>query len=73
MKYNYEIIDDILYLYLDYKYEFGIDIMNYKDLRRRSNNFIRNNNINFTGNKIYLVINGIVVKPIRLKKEIELL
>ena len=72
MNYNYEIINNILYLYLDYKYEFGLELSNYKDLDRRCNNFIKNNNIKYFGNKVYLIINGIIVKSINIKKEIEL-
>lgn len=72
MKYDYEIINNNLYLYLDYKYEFGIELSNYKDLDRRSRNFIKKNNIPFQGSKVFLIINGIIVKTINLK-EIELL
>ena len=73
MLYKYEIrnngIEDILYLYLDFKNEFSKELANntnQQDLTRRTRNFIMNNNIQFKGSKVYLIIDGIVVKSIDL-------
>ena len=76
MFYNYEIknngFEDILYLYLSMKYEFSKELINNNegDIGRRTKNFINNNNINFNGNKVFLIIDGIVVKTIDLANEI---
>ena len=71
MFYKYEIKnngdEDVLYLYLSLNYEFSRElVLNSKDeeLAKRTKNFIRNNNINYTGRKVYLVIDGIVVKTL---------
>ena len=70
MFYRYEIInngkEDILYLYLNMKYEFSKELIgnDYKDLSRRTKNFINTNNINFKGKKVYLIVDGIVVKTV---------
>ena len=73
MYYNYEIrsngYEDILYLYLTMKYEFSKELTNSNDLGRRTKNFIQNNNIPFRGNKVYLIVDGIVVKVLDLSKE----
>lgn len=71
MFYKYEIknngVEDILYLYLSLTYEFSrelaLESSDY-ELSRRTRNFIKNNNINYNGNKVYLVIDGIVVKSL---------
>lgn len=83
MFYRYEIknngSEDILYLYLTMSYEFSKDLNNSssnKEISRRANNFIKNNNINYNGTKVYLVVNDIVVKSIDIKnnkEDIELL
>lgn len=83
MFYKYEIrnngIEDILYLYLTMSYEFSKELSsdsNGKELTRRTRNFIKNNGINYSGNKVYLVIDGIVVKSLDISKrenEIEIL
>ena len=83
MFYKYEIknngIEDILYLYLTMSYEFSKELSGdliENELTRRTKNFIKNNGINFTGNKVYLVIDGIVVKSLDVSKkenEIEIL
>lgn len=66
MFYRYEIIrkngEDILYLYLDMKYEFSSDEINENSLTKLAYDYIDMNNINFKGKKIFLIINGIVVK-----------
>lgn len=73
MHYNYEIrsngYEEILYLYLTMKYEFSKELTNSNDLGRRTKNFIQNNNIPFNGNKVYLIIDGIVVKILDLSKD----
>lgn len=74
MFYRYEIKnngkEDILYLYLTMSYEFSKELTNNssdEDIARRTNNFINNNNIKFNGDKVYLVIDGIVVKTLKIK------
>lgn len=79
MFYRYEIKndgkEDILYLYLTMTYEFSKELglkANHKEITRRTKNFIKNNSIDFKGDKVYLVIDGIVVKTIELKQEEEI-
>ncbi len=76
MFYRYEIknngIENILYLYLTMNYEFSKELRNGaddNDLKRRTTNFIKNNAISFDGNKVYLVIDGIVVKAFQISKD----
>ena len=76
MFYRYEIKsngnEEILYLYLSLKYEFSRElVLNSKDkeLSRRTRNFIKNNHINYNGSKVYLVIDGIVVKTLDIAEE----
>lgn len=71
MFYRYEIRnkghEEILYLYLTMAYEFSRELTaNSSDdeMRRRTKNFIANNDIKFNGNKVYLVIDGVVVKSL---------
>lgn len=70
MFYNYDIAnvngEDILYLYLSMKYEFSKELIyqDEKDLGRRCKNFIQSNNIPYKGKKVYLVVDGVVVKSI---------
>ena len=71
MFYRYEIKnngkENILYLYLNMAYEFSRELVldvNHDEITRRTKNFIKNNNINYDGNKVYLVIDGIVVKTL---------
>lgn len=70
MFYNYEIrnnnSEEILYLYLNMKYEFSneFSLEDDIDLARRSKNFIQNNNIPFHGSRVYLIVDGIIVKSI---------
>lgn len=75
MFYKYEIrnngIEDILYLYLTMSYEFSKEIgisSDDKELSRRTKNFINSNRINYKGNKVFLVIDGIVVKSLDISK-----
>ncbi len=73
MFYHYEILpykgEDILYLYLTMKYEFSKDLLSNskEDLERRCKNFILSNHIPYKGNKIYLVVDGVVVKSLNLQ------
>ncbi len=83
MFYKYEIrnngFEDILYLYLTMTYEFSKELglkTSDKEMTRRTKNFIKNNDINYNGNKVYLVIDGIVVKSLDISnnsEEIEVL
>lgn len=83
MFYRFEIknngIEDVLYLYLTMSYEFSKDLgsnSNDKDLGRRAKNFIKSNNIDFKGEKVFLVIDDIVVKTLNigdLNNDIEVL
>ena len=75
MFYKYEIknngIEDILYLYLNMTYEFSKELgvnSNNDEIARRTKNFIKNNNINYDGEKVYLVIDGIIVKSVDISK-----
>jgi stage II sporulation protein D len=74
--YKYEIVnngkDEILYLYLDMRYEFSKELIrdDYKSLSKRTLNFINTNKINFKGNKVYLIVNGIVVKSVDITEAI---
>ncbi len=83
MFYKYEIrnngLEDILYLYLTMTYEFSKELSlksSDKEITRRTKNFIKNNGIDYNGNKVYLVIDGIVVRSLDIrsnKEEIEVL
>ncbi len=71
MVYRYEIKnngqEEILYLYLNMRDEFSKELMNtnnISDISRRTKNFIANNKIKFNGNKVYLIVDGIVVKTV---------
>ena len=71
MFYRYEIRnngkEDILYLYLNMKEEFSKELgrnASNEELSRRTKNFIKNNNINFNGKKVYLIVDGIVVRTL---------
>ena len=80
MFYKYEIrnngIEDVLYLYLTMNYEFSKEIganSSDKEITRRTKNFVKNNNIQYNGNKVYLVIDGIVVKSLDIgSKDVEI-
>lgn len=76
MFYRYEIknngIENILYLYLTMNYEFSKELRKNADdyeLKSRTTNFIKNNGIEFDGHKVYLVIDGIVVKAFQISKD----
>lgn len=75
MFYKYEIKnngqEDVLYLYLSLTYEFSRELAlesSDRELSRRTRNFIRNNGINYKGSKVYLVIDGIVVKSLDISE-----
>lgn len=79
MFYQYTILEvngeNVLYLYVDPHFEFSKDFTG--DDRKRSIydrviNYIRNQGIPFEGRKIYLVINGIVVGQLQIKKDMEI-
>lgn len=57
MIYKYNIIHNNLYLYLNTD--------NDNELRNICSNYLTSNNINYNGDKIYLIINDIVVKVIK--------
>lgn len=71
MFYRYEIQnyngEDVLYLYLDMKYEFSkeLDYSNDLEMTKRAHNFVVSNKIPFKGNKIFLIVDGIVVKVLK--------
>ena len=75
MFYKYEIrnngVEDVLYLFLTMNYEFSKEIgfnSSDKEITRRTKNFINNNGIDYDGDKVYLVIDGIVVKSLDISK-----
>lgn len=74
MFYRYEVRkkdqEEILYLYLTMNYEFSkeLDNQNNTNIKKEINKFIQNNSIDFKGNKIYLVVDGIIIKSIDIEK-----
>lgn len=78
MFYRYEVknngIEDVLYLYLSMNYEFSKELsrdLDDTEIKRRTTNFIKNNGIEYAGEKVYLVIDGIIVKSFELNQEKE--
>lgn len=78
MFYKYEIknngYEDILYLYLTMAYEFSRELnlqASDEEMKRRTKNFIKNHGIDYHGNKVYLVIDGIVVRTVDIQNEKE--
>lgn len=63
--------EDVLYLYLSMNEEFSDDLGNDNDktLVDDVNAFLYNNDINYDGNKVFLVVNGIVVKSIDIRNK----
>lgn len=56
--------EEVLYLYLSNSYEFGQDLKSKHhngDVANRVENYIKNRKIKFHGNKIYLVVDGIII------------
>ena len=74
---NYEIrkIDnkEILYIYLDLKYEFGdLGNLNQKtDIKKLILNYIKNNKIDFKGTIIAILVSGVVIGNLVLNKPID--
>lgn len=63
--------EEVLYLYLTNAYEFAQDLENKNDPERistRVTNYVKNRGISFHGNKIYLVVDGIIVGTVSLKE-----
>lgn len=83
MFYDYRIVhedgEEILYLYLTYGFEFAQDLRQDHTSRQRSIyerviNYIKNRGIDFQGNKVYLVVNDIIVSSLILggfQKEVD--
>lgn len=75
MFYKYEIknVNGVpeLYLYLTLKYEFSNELNFTEDnkLRIMTYDFIKNNNINFYGNTINLVVDGVIVKRFNVNNQ----
>ena len=63
---NYRIKDNVLYLYLDYNYEFGLI-----DLKNNIKQYIKDKKILFTGTTIALVVGGIVIGNININNDID--
>lgn len=76
MFYRYEIKnngkEEYLYLYLSMTYEFSKELgikSNNTKIERKAKDFIKNNSIDFKGNKVFLVVDGIIIKTIELEKK----
>lgn len=76
MFYRYEIKnngkEDILYLYLTMTYEFSKELDNKNDnsnILEKTKEFINNNSIEYNGDKVYLVVDGIIIKTFNINKE----
>lgn len=57
--------EDVLYLYLNVNYEFAFDF-DHDDLKEKAAAYVLTHNIDFKGNKVVFVINGIETKEINL-------
>lgn len=76
MFYRYEIKNNgkesCLYLYLTMTYEFSKELDS-KDsnsnIVKKTKDFINNNSIDFKGNKVYLVVDGVIIKSFDIKRE----
>ena len=75
MLYRYEVknngYENILYLYLNMKNEFSKELTegsSNQEITRRTKNFIMNHNIPFDGHKVYLVVDGIVVRTVNISE-----
>lgn len=58
--------EEILYLYLNVNYEFGEDLEE-DDLEKKARNYLVTHDINFNGNKIVFIVNGISTKIITIE------
>ena len=59
--------EEVLYLFLNVNYEFANEFTN-NSLKRKANNYLKSHNIDFKGNKIIFVLNGITTKTITLNE-----
>ena len=57
--------EEILYLFLNVNYEFANEFTD-NNLKKKANNYLKSYNIDFKGNKIVFVLNGITTKSIDL-------
>ena len=77
MFYNYKVLnsqnEEILYLYLNDRYEIANEFdKSNVPLLDSINNFLKNMNINFSGDKVMLINDdGIIIASINLKKRKE--
>lgn len=73
MIYRYEIKnsgkEEILYLYLEMNYEFSKELDKIEKTSNKIKNYIEKCNINYNGNKVYLISNGIIIKAFEFNKE----
>ena len=53
--------EEVLYLYLDMNYEFSQELDSYQ-LEEKTKHWLCNQRIQFNGNKVVIVVNGIVSK-----------
>lgn len=60
--------ESVLYLYGTYSYEFANEFTSSDEIGKRTNQFIQDHKIPFRGNKVYLVVDGIVIKSIDISK-----
>ena len=74
MFYKYEIKKEkknsSLYLYLTMSYEFSKELTQLNSdelLGKKINNFIKDNNISYNGDKVYLVVDDIIIKAVDIK------
>ena len=58
--------EEILYLYLNVNYEFGEDLEE-DDLEKKARNYLVTHDINFNGNKMVFIVNGISTKIITIE------
>lgn len=79
MFYRYEIKnngnEDILYLYLTMTYEFSKELEGTETnntIENKTKEFIKNNSIDFSGDKIYLIVDGIIIKALNINKDFKI-
>lgn len=67
--------EEVLYIYLDFNYEFGaLGFNKHKDnIKKIITNFIKESKIAFTGVSVALVVGGTLLGNIKLEKPVELL
>lgn len=64
--------EEVLYLYLNVNYEFGEDLTD-TALEMKAKNYLITHNIEFNGNKVIFIVNGINTKMITINKNISYL